>query len=345
MKNWFFSFFLFIGISLFTYPSLDAALVFKNGKLIDAEEIATLSPEEHFALGSEAFQNEDWREAARQFRIVSRHFSSTSWGQESLYYLGVSQFYDREYDLANESLTAYLNSASNPELFQETIEYKFAIAEKFRNGAKRRFFGTKYLPKWASGKELAIQIYNEIIATMPTSETAVCSLMAKGRMAWQMEDFRSSVESFQTIIRRFPKHELTPECYLLIGKVYLSQCEAEFQNPDILAFAQINLKRFIQEFPRDERVQEVEKDLLAVKEIYASGLYETGRFYERTQQYNASILYYKNALSEFPDTAVARLCKQRLQLLTGEAIPDEENRSSEALASRIPDALVKGWVP
>jgi len=294
---------------------LHAAYTIKNGRLVDVCEVATRPVQEHFAMGAIAYDDGKWKEATHQFRIVTSNFPGTVYGQEAYFYLGVSEFYLAEYDLSNAALSEYLRCQNNPRYFQDAINYKFAIAEKFACGAKRRFFGTKKLPKWIEGKELAIEIFDEVIAAVPAHEIAAQSLMSKGYLQWELGDYRGSIESFQLVIRRFPKHELAPECYVLISHVYVDQSQYEYQNPDILAFAEINLIRFQKDFPREARIVELEADLAEIKEIYANGLYQTGQFYERTLHPRAAIIYYYNAIHQFPDTCIGELCRERLQCL------------------------------
>jgi outer membrane protein assembly factor BamD (BamD/ComL family) len=304
--------FFSIIVACATVSNLEAAYTLKNNRLVKAEECATRPAEEHFQWGLEALQNCNWKEACIQFRIITTSFPSTPYSQEGYFYLGVCWFNLEEFDFANDAFSLYLNSKSNPRFFQETIEYKFLIAEKLGNGARRRILSTKQLPKWASGRDLALKVYDEVIAAMPSNEMAAQALYSKGCLLWKMRLFRESIDSFQMVIRRFPRHELAPECYLTINRVYLEQSQLEFQNPDILAFAQINLRKFKNDFPREERICEAEEDVMQIKEIYARGLYDTALFYERTHKLSASVLYYKNTIKQFPDTCVAEWCRLRL---------------------------------
>ena len=242
----------------------EAAFTLQNGKLINAETAATMSVEEHFTRGLEALDARNWKEASKQFEIVTYNFPNTQYGQEGNFYLGVAWFHLEEFDFANEAFSNYLKVKSNPQFFKQAIEYKYAIAEMFKDGAKRRFFGTKQLPKWASGTTMAVTIYDEVIAAMPSNEIAAQALFSKGCMLWNMKEYRNSIDSFQMLIKRFPKHELAPESYLLITKVYLDQCRLEFQNPDILAFAQINVRRFKHDSPKEERLAEADEDVLRI---------------------------------------------------------------------------------
>lgn len=299
--------------------NLHAAYTVKQGRLVNVDETVTFSVQKHYSLGEDAIEEKNWREAARQFNIVSKNFPNTEYGQEAFYYLGVAEFNLQEYDAANEAFSHYLKVHNNPKFFQNTIEYKYSIAEMFKGGAKRRFLGTKRLPKWASGTSLALNIYDEVIAAMPCHDMAAQALYSKGCLLWEMRDYKASVEAFQVIIRRFPKHEMAPQCYVIISKVYIDQSKNEFQNPDILAFAEINSRKFSRDFPKDERLAEVENDVLAIKEVYAHGLYATGRFYERKNKPKASLIYYQNAIDQFPETNVAKRCKKRLEDLHPEA--------------------------
>lgn len=300
---------------IFLSSSLSAAIVFQDGKIMDADLQATLPVQDHFRMGMTAFNNQNWEEASKQFRIITTNFPKSSFGIDARYYLGVSEFNLGEFDIANVEFSEYLKVQNNPRFFEQSIEYKFKIAEAMKNGERKHLFGYKSMPKVMSGQKMARETYDEVIASLPCHQIAAKALYSKGHLLWDMHEYRESIECFQLLIRRFPKSELAPESYLAITEVYLEQSEYEFQNPDLLALAQINLRRFKQDFPREERLEIAEQNVAAVKEIYARGLYDTGQFYERKKKPQASVLYYKNAISQFPDTHVAEECKRRLQIL------------------------------
>lgn len=301
----------------------EAGWTWKNDGFVDVNEMPTLTAEEHHALAVEAYKKCDWNEAARNFLIITQSFRTSPLAVDASYFLGVCYFELQEYEFANNAFSAYIGGKSHPNYFIESIEYKFCIAEAFRNGAKRHFFGTKQLPKWASGEELGVQIYDEVVAALPSHDFAARALYSKGSLLWKNKDYRNSIDCFQLLVKRFPKHELTPEAYLAMTCVYLDQSKFEFQNPDLLAFADLNVRRFKKQFPKEERLIQAENYVLEIKEVYASGLYETGLFYERTGKPLASVIYYKNAIQQFPETVVAKWCQKRLMDLLPDYTPPE----------------------
>src|SRR5690606_29606286 len=98
------------------------------------------------------------------------------------------------------------------------------------------------------------------------------------------------------------------------------QLRREFQNPDILAFAEINLQRFEESFPQEERIEQAYSELMAIKEAYAKGLYETASFYQRIRKNDAAVIYYQKILLDFPETTYADWSKRRLSSLRPSAL-------------------------
>lgn len=316
MKNMRNLFLALLGIGLATAPTqVEGTYLWKKGRLVDVSDVATMSAEDHMTAGKSAFEMCLWHDAATNFRVISINFPASPQAEEANFLLGIALYNLEEYEESNTAFSSYLKASSAPERFQEALEYKFAIAEAFSNGAKRRFFGVRKLPKWASGEQLALEIYDEIIAAMPTGDLAACSLYSKGALLYRQQDYVGSIDAFQLLVRRFPKNELAPACYVAISRVYLKRAKSEFQNPDLLAMAQLNERRMVTHLPRHDMLAVVANNVAEMKEGYAKGLYDTGCFYERVDKPEASLLYYRNAIHQFPDTKVALLCQRRIDLL------------------------------
>lgn len=312
MKRWCLLF--LIPLTVLVAPQrAEAAWLYKDNKFVEVEERASLPPEGHYALGIKAWNCQDWEQASYQFRVVITNYPAfVSRNTELLFYSGAAYFYRGELDMAEDEFAWYLRASCSPEFLEETMEYKLAIADQFRSGAKRRFFGSKRLPKWVCGKSHALKIYDEIVSTLPCHDLAALALFSKGCLLCEIKDFSCSIEAYQMLIRRFPLHELAPESYLAIMQTYLQQAHCEYQNSDILALGEIVLRKFKEDFPNEERIAAAEDDMAQIEEVYAYGLYETAVFYERRCKPQASALYYASTIRMFPDTVMADNARQRL---------------------------------
>lgn len=291
-------------------PSLHALK--PRSKYFRSEEEKNQYLTTHYNLGCKYYNKKAWRKASSEFEKVIFYFPCSDAAAEASYYLAVSYFEMGEYDFANEEFSNYLKASQQPAFFEDAVSFKFCIAEHFKRGKKKHPFKMRYLPKWVSAQDSALTIYDEVAAALPNHELAVQALYSKADLLKEMREYRDSVEAYQLIIRRFPRHEIVPACYLGIADAYIRQSRIEFQNPDILALAELNARKFKDDFPRDERVAIAEDSILCIKELYAKGLCDLALFYERLKHPDAAAIYYQSAIEEFPDTNAARFCRSRL---------------------------------
>src|SRR5574342_1123042 len=126
-------------------PLLGAYTV-KGGKILNVEEVATLSVQDHHSLLLDAMQNENYEEVIRQANIIIKNFPDTPFHQESFYFMGAAYFGQQEYDIANQHLSVYLRKQTALQHFRDAISLKFQIAEKFREGCKKHIGGVDFLP-------------------------------------------------------------------------------------------------------------------------------------------------------------------------------------------------------
>ena len=148
--------FLVFAIFIAILPSgVQAAYMLKNGRLIDARDVAYLPAESHYNLGIDALKEKNWPEAVNQFRIITVSFPDTALANESFYYLGVAYYHTGDMDVANSMLSTYIKNNATPSHFEDVFRYKLAIADAFKSGAKRHMFGLEKFPRWLSAKEEA----------------------------------------------------------------------------------------------------------------------------------------------------------------------------------------------
>jgi outer membrane protein assembly factor BamD (BamD/ComL family) len=264
----------------------------------------------------EAIETQDWWAVIDYADLISYHFPQSPFAEETSFLIGEAYFKMGQLELANEFFTTYLNHVTSPKRFEDAVQYKFTIAEQFKSGAKKPLFGSHKLPKMMSGKEDAIQIYDDVITTLPHHEIAVRSLIGKAQLQAEFEDFKPSLETLDLLIRRFPKHDLAAQAHVEKSHVYLMQCHEKSLDPALLDQADVNLSRFRLAFPREPRLAEIEKELSQMKEIFAQHLFDTGKFFEKTKKIPAANIYYSKVVAKYPDTKAAEDAKAKLESLS-----------------------------
>ncbi|MBS0624124.1 MAG: outer membrane protein assembly factor BamD [Verrucomicrobia bacterium] len=302
-------------ILLFCCASLQAGFV-RVGQNWSHERYApTLPVQEHYDLGIRYLAEENWEAALNQFMIVKHHFQDSMFFSDSIYYIGVCYYSQGHLDLANKYLTQYLELNGNLKHFENVFEHKYSIAEAYQEGKKRHLFGAIGLPRIMSGKKQVIELYDEVIASLPSRDVAAKALLAKAMFLRKQKEFKESLDTLQVLIRRFPKHELAAEAFLKIGEIYLQQMQYEAQNPDFIALAQLNLQKFVKSFPGDDRRDTIAANIAAMQEVHAQSLFDTARFYERIKRPKAALIYYNDTIRRFPETESAQKSREKLNHL------------------------------
>jgi outer membrane assembly lipoprotein YfiO len=295
-------FVFFIGLLLLSKPFVYAADHSNNH-----------SVQECYSLFLQAFEEKKWKELINYTQKVLRQFPDTPFAEEARYYQGVAYFHLGDYDLSNSLFSSYLKQSSAPKFFEEALTFKFTIAEKFRGGTKRHLFGSRKLPSWASAKEEALKIYDEVAQALPAHEIAAKSLLSKGDLLLQTEEFAESISTLEGLTRNFPKSEEALKAFVLIGKNYLVQINPKQQDMDLLSKAEINIRKLKEAFPQaEDRIQEVVKMLDRMKEVYAGSLFEVAQFFERTKKKNAAVIYYSKIIAQYPQTKSAEKSQKRM---------------------------------
>ncbi|MBI5273247.1 MAG: outer membrane protein assembly factor BamD [Chlamydiia bacterium] len=290
------------------------ALCFEGQEFIPVRREGGAALDYHSYL-QESLRDRDWWSAIDYAGMISRYFPDSPFAQEADFLAGDAYYKLGQLDLANESFSAYLGHSASPKHFEEAILYKFNIAEQFRSGVKKHLFGSHKLPKILSADEDAIQIYDEVVTAFPHDEVAAKALLGKAELQAKAEDYKSSLETLDLLIRRFPKHDLAVRAFLEKSRVYHAECKEQSLDPALLDLADLNLRKFRLAFPREDRLAEAEKGLRGMQEIFAEHLMETGRFFEKTHKIPASIIYYSKVLSQYPETEAASIAKTKLESL------------------------------
>ena len=263
----------------------------------------------------DATERQDWWAVVDYADLLAYCFPTSPLAQETAFTIGDAFLKLDQLELANRYFTAYLNRMSSPKKFEEAIQCKFWIAEQFFSGAKRRLFNSHKMPKWVSGKDDALLIYDEVITAQPHSEIAAKSLLHKGIIEAEFDDYKQSLETLDLLIRRFPKHDLAAEAFVEKNRIYLQQCKNESLDPGILDLAFVNLEKFKLAFPREPRIAVAEKSLTEITEIFAQNLLETGMFFQKTKKIPASIIYYTKTIAKYPNSEAAVVAREKLEAL------------------------------
>jgi outer membrane assembly lipoprotein YfiO len=273
-----------------------------------------INASEYKLLLDEALAKQNWWGVIDYAEVLSYNFPTSTLASEASFLSALAYLKMEQYEQSNLALTAYLDKPIEHKHLDEAVEMKFKIASAFANGAKARMFGSHKAPALLSSDENAIAIFDEIIHIIPFHEIAAKSLLGKAKIQAKVGDFKVAIETLTQLIRKFPKSDYAAEAYLRINEAYLLQAKDHQLDQDLLDLASLNLRKFMQAFPSETRLDQAKALWNEMEELFAQNLLDVGKFFEKTKKASASKLYYKQVISKYPGTKASNEAKSKLNL-------------------------------
>src|SRR5262249_9776095 len=106
---------------------------------------------------------------------------------------------------------------------------------------------------------------------------------------------------FKDYITFFPASDLADDAQLKIAMTHIRRIEKHDRDNTQARLAEIELKTMIETYPDSNLLDEAKRDLRAVQEVLADGVYGVGNFYMLHRNYAAAINRYKEIAGKYPD--------------------------------------------
>jgi outer membrane protein assembly factor BamD len=187
-----------------------------------------------------------------------------------------------------------------------------------------------------------------LINTYPDSE-----FLPRAKYAMAESFFRENSSSslsqaeneFKDYITFFPTSPLADDAQLQIAVTHIRRIEKHDRDNTQARLAEVELKSMIETYPDSDLLDEAKRDLRAVQEVLADGVFGVGNFYVLHRNYAAAISRYKEVMTKYPD--FSRMSDTLFSLAESLRKAGNENEAGiyyarlvaeHPLADRVPDA-------
>jgi outer membrane protein assembly factor BamD len=106
---------------------------------------------------------------------------------------------------------------------------------------------------------------------------------------------------FKDYITFFPTSDLADDAQLKIAMTHIRRVEKHDRDNTQARLAEVELKSMIETYPDSDLLDEAKRDLRAIQEVLADGVYSVGNFYMLHRNYAAAVSRYKEVMTKYPD--------------------------------------------
>lgn len=250
------------------------------------------------------------RSALRGYRRVFRTYPKSIFAPEAYYRSAQIHLARGELYKAFEAYQALISGYPNTPRFKEIISEQFRIATALKEGARNRWLG---IPGFRN-RERALQYYEQMIANAPFSDYAPLALMNVAQIHQRLRQDGEAIDALDRLINFYPDHLLAPDAYLRLAQTHASLVSGPHYDQASTREAITYFEDFMILFPGDPGIREAEIGLDEMRTIYARSKIVMAEFYHyKRRNYVAARVLYNEAITAYPDSAIASLARERLQ--------------------------------
>jgi outer membrane protein assembly factor BamD len=254
--------------------------------------------------------------ALGSYAKVTKRYTNSIYAPESFYRTAYIRLARRQYIKAFQAFQEIVVRYPNSSRFNQVIGEQYRIATALLDGARNR--GWLILPGFRN-REASIGLFEQVQANAPYGEYAPLSLMSEAKGFQMFGEYEESIDALDRMINTYPKSLLTPDAYLKLGQGYAALVEGPNYDQTSTKEAITYFQDFVILYPGDPNIAAAEKGLAQMKGVLAESKLRIADYYLKYRKnYKAARVFYNEAITDYPDSAVAT--RARTQLAKVDAI-------------------------
>ncbi|MDO8541154.1 MAG: outer membrane protein assembly factor BamD [Opitutaceae bacterium] len=251
------------------------------------------------------------RSAVRTYEAVAKRYPNSIYAPEALYRAARLQLSRKYYTKAFEAFQQVLSRYPNTKRFNEITGEQYRIASAMLDGARGRMLWG-LLPGFTQ-RDKAIEYFENILVNAPYSDYAPLSLMNIARGHQKLDNTEEAIDALDRMINNYPQSLLAPDAYLKLAQTHASLVDGPYYDQASTTEAITYFTDFMLLFPSDSNIAGAEKGLDGMKTMLAESKMKIADFYfEKRNNYKAARVFYNEAITAYPESAIANRAKARL---------------------------------
>ncbi len=251
------------------------------------------------------------RSAIRTYQAVAKKYPNAIYAPEALYRSARLRLKGQDYAKAFEDFQSVLSRYPNTRRFNEIVGEQYRIASAMLDGARGRMLWGA-LPGFTQ-RDKALEFFETILGNAPYSDYAPLSLMNIARGHQKLGNTENAIDALDRMINSYGQSLLAPDAYLKLAQTHASLVDGPHYDQGATKESITYFTDFMLLFPGDGNVGVAEKGLDGMKTMLAESKIRMADFYfYKRSNYKAARVFYNEAITAYPESAVATRAKARL---------------------------------
>ncbi len=213
----------------------------------------------------------------------------------------------KAFDAYNTYVTKYPQGGD----FDVVVEQMFKIAKGFLEGEKKKVLGVPV----GSSMSRAQTMFETIVKSAPFSKYAPLAQFNVGQALEKQGKYPEAMKAYQVVVNKYPGDAVADDALYQVGYVQLRNYREGSYDRAGAAKAREAFEDFINRYPESEKVPQAKENMKSLETGSAKSTLEVARFYDKTKQYRAAVIYYNDVIKSQPGSPESELAKTRIEEL------------------------------
>ena len=283
-------------------PLVDAGWVWtkKTGWYSTSAAVQS-SAKELLEQADKAFAEEAYLDAVTGFERLRRVYPGSPEALQAQARLFEAQYRSEDFPGAMANIEGVLRRQPrpSPQVMAQAIQRKYDIGTRYLNGAPRFVFG---IP--VSGRNAGVQILQEVADRHPFQPCSDDALFYLAGNYFERERYEQSEAIYDRLLRVYPKSEWAGIAEYQIGEAALKRHKGVEYDFALVDKAERSFRRYLRRYPQGGKVEQAEKQLIAIDHRRGEKLLRIASFYLREKRPGAARYYLQRILKDHPEAPV-----------------------------------------
>jgi len=257
----------------------------------------------------EALENQgSLSSALKVFRQIAKSYELTAAAPKAQLHVGHILARQGDYDTAFKAYTEYTTKYPRGTDFDTVMQAQFNIAKMYLGGQKTKILGVRLGPSYKRAEEM----FGEIVKRAPFHHLAPTAQFNVGQALEKQGNPEGAIAAYKEVITRYAGDPVADDAQYQLGYVRYRVAQDGSNDQAARQQARESFEEFVNRHPRSEKVPQAQQNIKVLTGAEIKGTLGIAKFYDKTKNYKAAVVYYNELLRNAPGSPESELARKRI---------------------------------
>jgi outer membrane protein assembly factor BamD len=254
---------------------------------------------------------QDLQSALSAYRGLLKRYGDSEFAPKAQLKIGSVLERQGEWEKAYDAYDTYLTRYPRGDDLDRVLESMFKIGKLFLEGQRKKVFGVPLAPSMNRAREM----FEGMIKRAPFSKWAPLAQFNIGQAYEKSGDYAAAITAYQAVASKYSTEPIAADALYQVGYVRLNQYRKGSYDRLSAQKAREAFEDFLNRYPTSEKAAQARQNIQSLEKGSAEGTLGIAKFYDKTKNYKAAIIYYNDVVATQPDSPESAFAKSRIAAL------------------------------